>query len=105
MVRDALRGYLSLAGGLAEDLVTSSRRNRENFTLIARHEVEQTIRRFGVGAAVDVDALTQRIRRLERTVRELQAELARAQQNSNAQPTKKTTARKAAAKKSTPKKA
>src|SRR4051812_3933509 len=102
MVRDALRGYLGLAGGmtevtaaralaaarslveqgeatagqvsaLAEDLVATTRRNHESLMLVVRHEVEQAARRFGVGAAGDVDALVQRVRRLERSVRELQA--------------------------------
>src|SRR3954464_14937481 len=100
MVKDALRGYLALASGvtevtaararsaarvlveqgeatagqvtaLAEDLVAPSRRNREGLVLIIRHEVEATLRRLGLGPAGDVDALTQRVRRLEQTVREL----------------------------------
>jgi len=107
MVREALRGYLSLAGGitevtaakaraaarslveqgeatagqvsaLAEDLVSTSRRNRESLVLIIRHEAEQAVRRLGLGAAADVETLTQRIRRLEQTVRELRTEAARA---------------------------
>src|SRR4051794_30618095 len=103
MVRDALRGYLALAGGLsevtaararaaaralaehgevtagqvsalAEDLVATSRRNRESLMLVIRHEAELAVRALGIGAAADVDTLTQRIRRLEQTVRELRAE-------------------------------
>src|SRR3954454_21851833 len=100
MVRDALRGYLALAGGvtevtaararsaarvlvaqgeatagqvtaLAEELVANSRRNREGLVLVVRQEIETTLRRLGLGPAGDVDALTQRVRRLEQTVREL----------------------------------
>src|SRR3954451_5979971 len=103
MVRDALRGYLALASGvtevtaararsaarvlveqgeatagqvtaLAEDLVANSRRNREGLVLIVRQEVETTLRRLGLGPAGDVDALTQRVRRLEQIVRELSRE-------------------------------
>jgi polyhydroxyalkanoate synthesis regulator phasin len=99
MVKDALRGYLALASGvtevtaararsaartlveqgestagqvtaLAEDLVATSRRNREGLLLIVRHEVEATLRRLGLGAAGDVDALNQRVRRLEQALRE-----------------------------------
>jgi polyhydroxyalkanoate synthesis regulator phasin len=102
MVKDALRGYLSLASGLseitaararsaarslveqgeatagqvsalAEDLVATSRRNRESLLLLVRHEVEQAVRRLGVGASSDVETLTTRVRELERTVRELRA--------------------------------
>ena len=99
MVKDALRGYLALASGvtevtaararsaartvveqgestaaqvtaLAEDLMATSRRNREGLLLIVRHEVEAALRRLGLGAAGDVDALNQRVRRLEQALRE-----------------------------------
>jgi len=102
MVRDALRGYLALATGLtevttgraraaakalveqgeatagqvsalAEDLLSTSRRNRESLVLLVRHEVEQAVRRLGVAASGDVDELTRRVRELERSVRELKA--------------------------------
>ena len=144
MVKDALRGYLSLASGLseltagraraaarslveqgeatagqvsalAEDLIATSRRNRESLLLLVRHEVEQAVRRLGVGASSDVDALTTRIRELERTVRELRAQAARHPADKpapakTATTTAKSTAKKAApaktaAKKAAPKKA
>lgn len=102
MVREALRGYLALASGLtevtagraraaakalveqgeatagqvsalAEDLLSTSRRNRESLVLLVRHEVEQAVRRLGVAAAADVDDLTRRVRELERAARELKA--------------------------------
>jgi polyhydroxyalkanoate synthesis regulator phasin len=104
MVRDALRGYLSLASGLsevtagraraaaralveqgeatagqvsslAEDLVSTSRRNRESIVVLVRHVVEQAIRRVGLASASDNDELTRRVRQLERRIRELQAQL------------------------------
>lgn len=104
MVKDALRGYLSLASGLsevtasraraaaralveqgeatagqvsslAEDLVTTSRRNRESIAVLVRHEVEQAVRRLGLASASDNDDLTRRVRQLERTVRELSAQV------------------------------
>src|SRR3954470_16465759 len=134
MVRDALRGYLALASGvtevtaararsaarvlveqgeatagqvtaLAEDLVASSRRNREGLVLIVRQEVETTLRRLGLGPAGDVDALTQRVRRLEQTVRELSRQPIDDRRNAATSPTSPTSAaKKAAAKKSTAKK-
>jgi len=102
MVRDALRGYLGLASGLsevtagraraaakalvdqgeatrgqmtalAEDLLATSRRNRESLALLVRHEVEQAVRRLGVAASADVEDLTRRVRELERAVRDLKA--------------------------------
>jgi polyhydroxyalkanoate synthesis regulator phasin len=102
MVREALRGYLGLATGLtevtagraraaakalveqgeatagqvsalAEDLVTTSRRNRESLALLVRHEVEQAVKRLGLAPAGDVEELTRRVRELERTVRALKA--------------------------------
>lgn len=107
MVRDALRGYLALASGLtdvtagraraaaralvdqgeataaqvaglAEDLLATSRRNRESLTLLVRHEVEQAVRRLGLAAGPDVEDLTRRVRELERSVRELKAQPTRA---------------------------
>lgn len=106
MVRDALRGYLGLASGLtevtvarattaakalvaqgeatveqvsalADDLVETSRRNRESVATLVRYEVEQALRRLGLAPADEVVNLTDRVRRLEATVRELRAELAR----------------------------
>src|SRR3954453_6437471 len=100
MVKDALRGYLALASGvtevtaararsaarllveqgestagqvtaLAEDLVATSRRNREGLLLIVRHEVEAALRHLGLGPAGDIEALNQRVRRLEQTLRDL----------------------------------
>jgi polyhydroxyalkanoate synthesis regulator phasin len=136
MVREALRGYLSLASGLteitasraraaarslvdqgeataaqvtslAEDLVATSRRNRESLVLLVRHEVEQAVRRLGVGAAGDVETLTNRVRELERTVRELRAQGASTSTTPapKAPAAKQAPAKKATAKKATAKKA
>src|SRR3954453_5374662 len=94
MVRDALRGYLALASGVTEvtaararsaapvlvepgrataaqltaltdDLVASSRRNREGLVLIVRQEVETTLRPLGLGPLGDVHALNQPLVRPE----------------------------------------
>lgn len=125
MVRDALRGYLNLASGLtevtmsrattaaralvaqgeataeqvtsvADDLVMSSRRNREAMVTLVRYEVEQALRRIGLATAEDVMSLTERVRRLESALREAQGKPAAARKA----PAKKVPARKAAAKKS-----
>jgi polyhydroxyalkanoate synthesis regulator phasin len=130
VVKDALRGYLSLASGLsdvtaararaaarslveqgeatagqvsalAEDLIATSRRNRESVLLLVRHEVEQAVRRLGVGASSDVETLTTRVRELERTVRELRARAARPADAPVAAP-KAATAKAAPAKKPAP---
>ena len=134
MVKDALRGYLALASGvtevtaararaaarllveqgestaaqistLTEDLMETSRRNREGLVLIVRHEVEATLRRLGLGAAGDVDALTQRVRRLEQALRDAERNRTGAEGGGSASASrrpaaKKTTVNKSAAKKS-----
>jgi polyhydroxyalkanoate synthesis regulator phasin len=134
MVKDALRGYLDLAGGLTEvtaarakaaartlaeqgeatgeqvsalveDLVAASRRNRESLMLVVRHEVEQAVRLLGVGGAAEVDALAQRLRRLEQQVRDLQSALDPVETPRAKKTPTKTAAKKAAAKKATAKKA
>jgi polyhydroxyalkanoate synthesis regulator phasin len=135
MVKDALRGYVALASGvtevtaararaaarvlveqseatagqvtaLAEDLVSTSRRNREGLVLIIRHEIETTLRRLGLGPAGDLEALSQRVRRLEQSLRDV--ERGRATGAASGRPTgasgRASTAKKSAAKKSTAKK-
>ena len=132
MVKDALRGYLAVASGVtevtaararsaarvlaeqgeatagqvtafAEDLAATSRRNREGLVLIVRHEIESALRRLGLGAAGDVDALTQRVRRLEQVVRDLGRERGGEQRNGSAPSA--STAKRGAAKKAPAKKA
>ena len=128
MVRDAFRGYLALANGLtevtavraraaakalaeqgeatagqvsalAEDLINTSRRNRESLVLLVRHEVEQAVKRLGLAPAGDLEELTRRVRELERTVRELKAADRPAAGSPSKAPAKKAAAKKAAAKK------
>jgi polyhydroxyalkanoate synthesis regulator phasin len=124
MVREAVRGYLALATGmtevtagraraaakalveqgeataaqvssLAEDLLSTSRRNRESLALLVRHEVEQAVKRLGLAPAAQTDDLTRRVRDLERAVRELKAS---ASAPPNKAPAKKAPAKKAPAK-------
>jgi polyhydroxyalkanoate synthesis regulator phasin len=122
-VRDALKSYLALAGGvtevtrqramaaakalvsqgeataeqvssLAEDLLTQSRQNREAVLALVTFEVDRALSRVGLATADEVTALTERVRHLE-------AQLA---QQSNA-PAKSAPAKKAPAKKAPAKKA
>ena len=141
MVRDALRNYLSLASGLvdvprqqavrvakalvsqgeataeqassiAEDLVGTSRANRDALLQLVRYEVDRGLGRLGLATAEEVRELTDRVHHLEIEVRGLRAQAhpgdakPAAAKKSAAQKSvaKKTVARKAAPK-STAKKA
>jgi polyhydroxyalkanoate synthesis regulator phasin len=99
-VRDALKSYLALAGGLtevtrqravgaaralvaqgeataeqvstlAEDLLAQSRSNREAATALVKYEVDRTLGRFGLAANDEVTELTKRVRSLEAQIRDL----------------------------------
>lgn len=119
MVREALRGYLALASGLtevtamraraaakalvdqgeataeqvtalAEDLLATSRRNRESIAVLVRHEVEQAVRRLGLAASHDVEDLTRRVRELERAARETKQQQAKPARSSSTSRARKT---------------
>ena len=93
-VRDALKSYLALAGGvtevtrqraldaakalvaqgeaaaeqvtsLAEDLLAQTRQNREAVTALVAYEVDRALARVGLATADEVETLTQRVRTLE----------------------------------------
>lgn len=97
-MRDALKNYLALASGLtevgrqravaaskalvaqgeataeqvqalAEDLVETSRNNREMVVTLVRTEVEKTLARVGVATADTVQDLTQRLQSVEAALR------------------------------------
>jgi polyhydroxyalkanoate synthesis regulator phasin len=131
-VRDALKGYLALAGGLtevtrqkavgaaralvsqgeataeqvstlAEDLLAQSKSNRDAVTALVKYEVDRTLGRFGLAANDEVAELTKRVRSLEAQVRELGAAATPAA--AKKAPAKKAPAKKAAAKKAPAKKA
>lgn len=122
-MRDALKSYLALAGGLtdvtrqravaaakalvaqgeataeqvstlAEDLVAQSRSNREAVAALVKYEVDRTLGRFGLAAGDEVTQLTNRVRSLEAQVREFTAA---------AEPRAKKAPAKTAAKKTAPK--
>ena len=99
-MRDALKSYLALAGGvtdltrqravaaakalvsqgeataeqvtgLAEDLLAQTRQNREAVVALVAFEVDRTLGRVGLATADEVGQLTARIRELEQEVRTL----------------------------------
>ncbi len=103
-MRDALKTYLALAGGLtevprqralsaaralvaqggarrglvaslAEDLVQQSRSNREAVAALVKFEVDRGLGRVGLAGADEVAELSARVRALEAAVRELSARL------------------------------
>lgn len=117
-MRDAVKSYLTLAGGvtevtrqralaaakalvaqgeataeqvtsLAEDLLSQSRQNREAVVALVGYEVDRALGRVGLASADEVAALTERVRALE-------ARLASA---AGKAPAKKPAAKKPAAKK------
>ena len=93
-MRDALKSYLALAGGvtevtrqraltaakalvaqgeataeqvttLAEDLLSQTRQNREAVVALVTYEVDRALGRVGLASADEVAALTERVRSLE----------------------------------------
>ena len=132
MVRDALRNYLSLATGLvdvprqqavraakalvsqgeatagqassiAEDLVGTSRANRDALLQLVRYEVDRGLGRLGLATADEVRELTDRVHHLGVEVRGLRAEAGPGAAKTSA--AKKSTAKKATTQKSAAKKA
>jgi polyhydroxyalkanoate synthesis regulator phasin len=98
-VRDALKNYLTLASGLtevgrqravaaskalvaqgeataeqvsslAEDLIQTSKSNREMVTALVRNEVEKAMNVVGLATADSVDRLTKRLQALEAALRD-----------------------------------
>jgi polyhydroxyalkanoate synthesis regulator phasin len=141
MVRDALRSYLSLATGLvdvprqqavrvakalvsqgeataeqagaiADDLLGTSRANRDALLQLIRYEVDRGLGRLGLATADEVRDLTDRVHRLEGELRRLRdgaaasagAPVKKAAPGKKAAP-KKVAKKSAAAKKTAPAKA
>ena len=126
-MRDALKTYLALASGvtdltrqraltaakalvsqgeataeqvtgLAEDLLAQTRQNREAVVALVSFEVDRTLGRVGLATADEVGQLTERIRALERQLRELPDAPASTTAARRPAPAKKAPAKKAAAK-------
>ena len=90
----------SQVGALTDDLLATSRANRDLLANLVRAEVERSVARLGLVSAQELSASSRRSRALERRVEELEQEL-----HAVARATARTsTASKSAAKKSTAKK-
>jgi hypothetical protein len=88
-------------GALTEDLLATSRANRDMLVNLVRAEVERSVARLGLVSAQELSAANRRARGLERRVEELEQELRGARSRTTG---KKSTAKKSAAKSSTAKK-
>jgi len=94
----------SQVGALTDDLLATSRANRDLLVNLVRAEVERSVARLGLVSAQELSASTRRSRALERRVEELEQELrAAARSTAGASTAKKSTARKSTAKKTTAK--
>lgn len=92
-------------GALTDDLLATSKANRNLLVNLVRAEVERTVARMGLVSAQELRSETRRSRSLERRVEELEQDLRRARGSAAKKSTaKKTTAKRSAAKKSTAKK-
>jgi hypothetical protein len=90
---------------LAEDLVVTSRANRELLLGLIRTEVERTLSRLGIASADEVDTLRRSVERLERLVREQGSQTGDATAAARPGPRKRATKKTAAATPSTSTKA
>ena len=96
---------------VTEDLLATSKANRNLLVNLVRGEVERTVARMGLVSTKEMDAAERRATKLERRVAELEEELSRSTTARKAANTrarkataKKSTAKKSTAKKATPKK-
>lgn len=82
---------------LTDDLVATSRANRDLLVGLVRAEVEHSVARLGLVSAAELEAATRRARLLERRVDELERERAAGRSRARPAASKKTAAPKAAA--------
>jgi polyhydroxyalkanoate synthesis regulator phasin len=92
-------------GALTDDLLATSRANRDLLLNLVRAEVERSVSRLGLVSGQELAAATRRSSSLERRVEELEDELHRSRSTAKRSTAKKTTAKKASAKKASAKKA
>jgi polyhydroxyalkanoate synthesis regulator phasin len=91
---------------LTEDLLSTSRKNREGLSRLVRYEVDRALGALGLATSDEVNELNNRIRELERQVRESTNHTpATLTGTGTSSPAKKTTAKKTVAKKTAPAKA
>jgi polyhydroxyalkanoate synthesis regulator phasin len=99
VVPDSVKAQVS---SLTDDLLATSRANRNLLLHVVRGEVERTVTRLGLVSAQDLTTAGRRLDRVERRVTDLEAQVVGPSSKKAA--TKKTTAKKSTAKKSTAKK-
>jgi polyhydroxyalkanoate synthesis regulator phasin len=80
--------------GLARDLVTWSRKNRDRLQELIGREVKKQVTRMGVATKEDIDSLKRRVRDLERAGKAPARSAASPAKKSTARPRKKSTASK-----------
>jgi polyhydroxyalkanoate synthesis regulator phasin len=106
VVPDTVRAQV---GSLTEDLIATSRANRDLLVNLVRVEVERSVARLGLVSVAELEAATGRARRLEERLAGLQAELREATRPGTAaaprSTTRRSTAKRSTAKKATAKKA
>jgi polyhydroxyalkanoate synthesis regulator phasin len=66
--------------GMAEELVSTSRANREALATLVRYELDRALVAVGLASADEVGELTERVRRLEHDLREATARAAAAEE-------------------------
>ena len=91
-------------GALTDDLLATSRANRDLLLNLVRAEVERSVSRLGLVSGQELAAATRRSSSLERRVEELEDELHRSRSTAKRSTAKKTTAKKTSAKKTSAKK-
>ena len=91
-------------GALTDDLLATSRANRDLLLNLVRAEVERSVARLGLVSQQELAAATRRSQSLERRVEELEDELHRSRSTAKKSTAKKTTAKKTSAKKASAKK-
>jgi hypothetical protein len=90
----------SQVSALTDDLLATSKANRDLLVNLVRSEVERSVARLGLVSAKELDAVVRRTRSLEKRVEELE----QAAQGSRRTAARKSTAKKSTARKSTAKK-
>jgi polyhydroxyalkanoate synthesis regulator phasin len=96
---DAMRVQVA---SVTDDLIATSKANRDLLVGLVRAEVERSVSRMGLVSAAELNAATRRAQALDDRVHELERALRSAR---SAPTTKKSTSKKATAKKATAKKA
>jgi hypothetical protein len=95
MVPDAMRVQVA---GVTEDLIATSKSNRDLLVGLVRAEVERSVSRLGLVSAAELDSATRRAEALDDRVHELERALRSAQGGAAKSATKKSAAKKSAKK-------